>query len=84
MEYRTIANAEFNTPSRELVDTISDMENIVDWTRSYLESNHYEANPIVGVCKGQSNSMVIAETMRRLLGLFIDWFEQTEIGRAHV
>lgn len=78
MEYRTIINTEFETPSRELVDTISDMENIVDWTRSYLESNHYEANPIVGVCKGQSDSTAIADTVRYLLGLSINWFEQTD------
>jgi len=78
MEYRTIANTEFDTPSRELVDTISDMENIVDWTRSYLEFNHYEVNPIVGACRGQRDSMAIADTMRRLLGLSINWFEQTE------
>jgi len=75
MEYRTIANAEFDTPSRELVDTINDMENIVDWTRSYLESNHYEPNPIVGMCKDQSDSSAIADTVRRLLGLSINWFE---------
>lgn len=78
MEYRTFANAEFDTPSRELVDTINDMENIVDWTRSYLESNHYEANPIVGVCKDLSDSMAIADTVRQLLELPVNWFEQTD------
>ncbi|MGE4585604.1 MAG: hypothetical protein AB7C91_13220 [Sphaerochaeta sp.] len=30
MEYRTIASAESENPSRELIDTIADMEQIID------------------------------------------------------
>jgi len=41
MEYRTIASTDFSNPSRDLIDTITDMEQIVDWTRDYLINEGY-------------------------------------------
>jgi hypothetical protein len=35
MKYRTVASLGSGNPSRDLIDTIADMEQIVDWTRDY-------------------------------------------------
>lgn len=77
LEYRTIASEEFDNPSRDLIDTIADMEEIVDWTRDYLIAEGSEINPIVGKLKHETNVMVMAEYIREVLGLSIDWFKTT-------
>ena len=38
VDYRTIDSIELDTPSRELVDTIHDMEQIQDWMHNHLVS----------------------------------------------
>ncbi|MGI6433322.1 MAG: hypothetical protein ACOXZ4_05695 [Sphaerochaetaceae bacterium] len=78
LEYRTIANAEFDIPSRDLIDTITDMEQIVDWTRNYLISEGSEINTIVGKLKGNSHIEVIADYIRQTLGISVRWFETAE------
>jgi Zn-dependent peptidase ImmA (M78 family) len=78
MEYRTIASAESQIPSRDLIDTIIDMEQIVDWTREYLISESSEINPIVGKLKNETNIAVIADYIRQVLDLSVNWFETTE------
>lgn len=84
MEYRTIASAESVNPSRELIDTIADMEQIVDWTRDYLIAEGSENNPIVGKLKDETDIAVIAGYIRKFLGLSIDWFERTENSFNHL
>ncbi|HCU29776.1 MAG TPA: Zn peptidase [Sphaerochaeta sp.] len=78
MEYRTIASAESSNPSRDVIDTITDMEQIVDWTRDYLIAEGSEANPIVGKLKHETNIAIISGYIRQVLGLSINWFETTE------
>ena len=75
LQYRTVANAEFNNPSRELIDTIDNMEQIVDWTRNYMLGENSEKNSIVGMCKNESNFMKIASSIRTILGLTETWFD---------
>ncbi|MFA5467560.1 MAG: ImmA/IrrE family metallo-endopeptidase [Sphaerochaetaceae bacterium] len=78
LKYRTIASEEFEKPSRELVDTITNMEQIVEWTSTHLQTENSEPNPIVGELKGQTDSQTIANFIRVTLGLSLNWFEQTE------
>lgn len=84
MEYRTIASAESVNPSRELIDTIAEMEQIVDWTREYLIAEGSENNPIVGKFKNESGITVIAAYIRKVLGLSINWFENTDNSFNHL
>lgn len=84
MEYRTIASVESVNPSRELIDTIAEMEQIVDWTRDYLISEGSEINPIVGKLKDETDIAVIAGYIRKVLGLSINWFETTENSFNHL
>jgi Zn-dependent peptidase ImmA (M78 family) len=84
MEYRTIASAESENPSRDLIDTIADMEQIVDWTRDYLISEGSEVNPIVGKLKNETNIEVIAGYIRQVLGLSVNWFETKETSFNHL
>ena len=84
MEYRTIASVECVNPSRELIDTIAEMEQIVDWTRDYLISEGSEINPIVGKLKDETDIAVIAGYIRKVLGLSINWFETTENSFNHL
>lgn len=84
MEYRTIASAESGNASRDLIDTITDMEQIVDWTRSYLISEDSEVNPIVGKLKDETDITFIAGYIRTVLGLSINWFEMTENSFNHL
>lgn len=78
MKYRTIASAQSSTPSRDLMDTIADMEQIVDWTREYLISEGSESNPLVGKLKNSTEKKVIADYIRHVLGLPVNWFETDE------
>jgi Zn-dependent peptidase ImmA (M78 family) len=84
MEYRTIASVESVNPSRELIDTIAEMEQIVDWTRDYLISEGSEINPIVGKLKDESDIAVIAAYVRKVLGLSINWFKTTDNSFNHL
>lgn len=78
LKFRTVANATSDTPSRNLIDTINDMENIVEWTREYLISEGYAPNQIAGKMKGVNSYEELANYIRSTLNLNIDWFKKSE------
>ncbi len=84
LEYRTIISSRYEKPSRELLDTITDMEQIVDWTRSYLQAENFEPNPIVGKLRGQTDKQTIANFIRDVLGLSLNWFKETETPFSYI
>ena len=51
LKFRTVANATSDNPSRELIDTINSMENIVDWMRENLRAEGFEPNQFAGKMK---------------------------------
>jgi Zn-dependent peptidase ImmA (M78 family) len=73
-----VASLGSGNPSRDLIDTIADMEQIVDWTRDYLVSGGSEANTIVGKLKNETNVETIAKDIRTTLGISEDWFKTIE------
>ena len=77
LEYRTIKSQEFEPPSRDLVDTIAEMEQIIEWTKNNLKAEGAEANPVVGKLKGIRNIDTISSDIRTVLGLTENWFEET-------
>lgn len=78
IQYRTIQDLEHYNPTRELIDTIDDMEEIVNWTRDCLISNADMPNNLVGKMKGKKNIHEIASFIRNSLNITEDWFQQTK------
>lgn len=74
LQFRTIKNERYAEPSRNLIDTIHDMEMIIDWTRNSLIDNRSDPNNIVGSQKKTRNPLTIADYIREALCLDIDWF----------
>lgn len=75
LQFRTINSNSTDLPSRNLIDTIDEMEQIIDWTKNYLQSEGIDRNEIVGSMKDEKNPAVIANYIRKVLGLSESWFE---------
>lgn len=78
VEYRTIDSIALTKPSRNLIDTLHDMEQIQDWMHNYLLSTESEKLIFVGALKNQTNSIEIAKYIRHLLGMQVDWFKSAK------
>jgi len=74
LEYRTINSIELENPSRELIDTIDNMESIQEWMRNYQIKQGYNTLDIVGSAKDNMDARAIADIMRKDLGLKEDWY----------
>ena len=74
MEYRTVNSISFEKPSRNLIETIHDMEMVQDWTREHMISESLSPVACVGIFKGNRDSAVCADIIRNVLGIKIDWF----------
>ena len=73
--HRTIANAAIVKPSRDLIDTISDMQAIQDWVRQDALETGLERLPFVGSCPvGRVTVAMLAQKIRQVLGLSLKWF----------
>lgn len=75
VEYRTIDSTALEKPSRNLIDTLHDMEQIQDWMHNYLLSTKSDKLIFVGELKKQTNAIEIAKYIRHLLGIQVDWFK---------
>lgn len=78
VEYRTIDSIALTKPSRNLIDTLHDMEQIQDWMHNYLLSIESDKLQFVGTINNKTDSMDIAKYIRQLLGIQIDWFKSTK------
>lgn len=76
LEYRTIDSVQSARPSRDLIDTIIEMESIQQWMSNYREELGYEPNPYIGCIKNGVGSEVIAEKIRKDLGIEKEWYKQ--------
>lgn len=74
MEYRTINSISFDRPSRNLIETIHDMEMVQDWTREHIIAEGVPGPTCVGIFKREQNPIHCAELVRRVLGINEDWF----------
>lgn len=75
LEYRTLDSIELTNPSRNLIDTIHDMEAVQEWMVNYRKEWNYDTISIVGSLKGITDISVIADTIRKDLGLNIEWYK---------
>ncbi len=74
LKFRTVNSERYSEPSRNLIDTIHDMEMIVDWMRRTLKDDDSEPCPVVGSCREARENSLIADYIREVLYLDLDWF----------
>lgn len=77
LQYRTIESLNSESPSRDLVDTINEMENIQEWMRNHIIDDDYDKLFFVGSQKGTKNVSVVANSIRETLNIKIDWYKNT-------
>jgi Zn-dependent peptidase ImmA (M78 family) len=78
LEFRTIDSVAAQKPSRNLLDTVSQMENVQEWMREYLVSSGSEKVHFVGSINPIDAAPVIAEKIRQVLKLSRNWYEESE------
>ncbi|MCF1585323.1 ImmA/IrrE family metallo-endopeptidase [Tetragenococcus koreensis] len=74
IEYRTILNNEVDKPSRDLLETIDDMEDKQNWMRDFLIRNSYEKLNFVGKFTKEASIQAIAKDIRKTLQINEKWF----------
>ena len=74
LEYRTLDSIELTSPSRNLIDTIHEMEAVQEWMVEYRKEWNYDTISVVGSLKGITDISVIADTIRKNLGLNVEWY----------
>lgn len=78
LDYRTVDSLELQKPSRNLIDTIHNMEQIQEWAKEELVRSGASALPFVGSLKNNNQYSMFVSKVRELLGLPIDWFSQSK------
>lgn len=78
IECRTIDSLTVKNPSRDLMNTIHDMEMIQDWMREQLIADGFDPLDYVG--KSRANAKEIAESIRKILDIEIDWYKKVVNG----
>lgn len=75
LEYRTIDSIQLAEPSRDLIDTIHEMESVQQWMRDYRGELGYEPCAYVGCAKNILEIETIAERIRNDLGIKKEWYK---------
>lgn len=81
LEYRTIDSTLLANPSRNLIDTIHEMESIQDWMREYRQDLGYVKLPLVGCVKDAGDVQSIVDRIREDLQLDFTWYEECRDAR---
>lgn len=76
LEYRTLDSIELTNPSRNLIDTIHEMEAVQEWMINYRKEWNYDVISVVGSLKDFTNIKVSADTIRNDLGLTVEWYKE--------
>ena len=83
VEYRTVDSAELSNPSRNLIDTMHDMEIIQDWLRNELSIIGDNNLQFVGAIDNRVNQKIFADYVRELLQIEINWYEQNHTAEEN-
>lgn len=78
LDYRTVDSLELQKPSRNLIDTIHNMEQIQDWAKEELASAGASTLEYVGSLKDNKQSNSFVSKVRDILDLSVDWFMQSK------
>ena len=81
LEYRTVDSVQLANPSRNLIDTIHEMEKIQDWMKDYRQELGFDMLPVVGCMKGTKEAGVIVDRIRKDLELEDTWYEKCKDTR---
>ena len=74
MEYRTVNSFSLERPSRNLIDTIHDMEQVQTWTRDHMISEGMQPVDCIGIFGQEADPIDCANIIRDILKLPVDWF----------
>ena len=77
LEYRTIDSVQLANPSRNLIDTIHEMESVQDWMKNYRVDLGYDKLQVVGSMKDVNEAKLIADRIRSDLDLDEAWYEES-------
>ena len=80
VEYRTVDSKELSNPSRNLMDTLHDMELIQEWIRNELQATGYDDLSFVGGIKKNIQPDDFAVFVRKCLKIEINWYESCKNG----
>ena len=78
LEYRTMDSIELANPSRDLLDTIHEMEIVQEWMADYKKELDYDKVAFVGSLNGITDVNVIVNKIRMDLGLDLEWYKECE------
>lgn len=78
LEYRTMDSIELANPSRDLLDTIHEMEVVQEWMADYKKELDYDKVAFVGSLNGITDVNVIVNKIRIDLGLDPEWYRECE------
>ncbi len=82
IDYRTIDSVSLIEPSRNLIDTISEMEAIQDWMVSYRQDMGFDKCDFFGLIDGNNTPFSIAKTIRDFYEISEKWYENTGSARG--
>lgn len=74
MEYRTVNSLSLTRPSRNLVDTIHNMDQVQEWVRNQMQTDGEDPLGFVGMLKGKQDVTEMAAAIRPLLGIGKEWY----------
>lgn len=74
VEYRTVDSAELSNPSRDLIDTLHDMDQVQTWMHDYLVSEGFAPLNFVGSLKDETSIDVFAQSVREILDIKLNWY----------
>jgi Zn-dependent peptidase ImmA (M78 family) len=77
LEYRTVDSGAVQTPSRDLFDTVRQMESVQEWMREYLVGIGAEKIHFVGSINPSGTVLAAAEKVRQILKLSRRWCEKS-------
>lgn len=78
VDYRTVDSVELTNPSRELLDTIHDMELVQDWMHNELIANGFPELAFVGTLKNEKDPVTFAAAIRKILNIADDWLKESK------
>lgn len=81
LEYRTVDSIQLANPSRNLIDTIHEMENIQDWMKTYRQDLGFDKLPVVGCMQGIKDISFIVDKIRKDLELDNTLYEECKDAR---
>jgi Zn-dependent peptidase ImmA (M78 family) len=78
LEFRTVDSLSLQNPSRDLVDTVRQMENVQEWMREYVIAAQGEQVSFVGTLDINDDVSSRAVAIRKAISLPVNWYEQSK------